>query len=98
MAKLQWKRLRLLSKSKFDLLVSAKVRELIEYYQVSSMFIFKREFDTWLKSVPKRNAYSLDNAYGLKITEGKGEIWKNFAGSDKDPVLVYEIWEEVENG
>lgn len=98
MANLKWKRVRMFSKSKFDLLVSAKVKELIEYYKVPSLFVFQNEFNQWLNSVPKKNAYSLDNAYRLKIAKGKAEIWKNFSGSDKDPVLAFEIWEEVDNG
>lgn len=83
--------------SRFGLMVSAKVKELIEYYGTPSLLIFQKEFNEWITSIPRKNAYSIDNKYRLKVTEGKGQIWMHFMGSDKEPVLAYEICEEVCN-
>lgn len=83
--------------SKFGLMVSAKVRELIEYYDTPSLLIFQKEFNEWINSIPKKNAFSIDNKYRFKVSKGTGQIWIHFMGSDKDPVLAFEIEEEVPN-
>lgn len=96
MTKLQFKK-HFEDGSKFGLMVSAKVRELIEYYNVPSLFVFQKEFNEWINSIPRRNAYSIDNAFRLKINNSKATISKHFMGSDKDPKVYFEIREEATN-
>lgn len=97
MPKLKYKRVLKSDSSKFALMVSAKIKELIDFYEISSLFIFQKEFNKWINAVPQKNAYSISNAFRLKIDNCEGKIWKHNMGSDKEPVLFYEIWEEVSN-
>jgi hypothetical protein len=84
--------------SRFGLLVAAKVKEMIEYYEVSSLLLFQKEFNEWIISIPRKNAYSIDNAFRLKVENSKATISKHFMGSEKEPKVFFEIWEEVNHG
>lgn len=100
MAKLKFKKLANDGRGRFSLLVGAKIKELIDWYQISQIEVFQKEFNEWIQSIPKKNAYSLQNTYRLKEfwLDNKVQIWKHPMGSDTDPVLVYEICEEVSDG
>lgn len=94
MAKLQYKQLRKGGFGRYDLLVSAKVKELIDYYEISSLFVFQKEFNEFLKGQPKKNGNHITLCYKIKVENSLGQIWRHFSGSDKDPILIYEITEK----
>lgn len=81
------------SSSKFDLMIAAKVKELIYFFAIDHLAVFEKEMNDFIISFPKKNAYSLDNAYKVKSIGNRVEIWKHFAGSDKEPVLAYTVEE-----
>ncbi|WP_289030168.1 hypothetical protein, partial [uncultured Algoriphagus sp.] len=93
MAKLSYKKVNHPGSGRFDLLASAKIKELIEFYGISMPLTFVTEWEEWAGSLPRNNAYSFADAYRCKLTEQGTliQIWKHFMGSAKDPVLVYEI-------
>jgi len=97
MSKLTYTKLINHGSGRFNLMIDAKVKELIDYYQISSLFTFQHEWESWINTIPLRNTYSITNAFKLKINNGVGKIWKHYTGSDKDPVLIYEIREEATN-
>lgn len=97
MPKLTYTKLRNNGTGRYDLMVNAKVKEMIDYLGISSLFVFQHEWNLWSSAQPKRNAFHFWNAYQMKVEKGVGQIWKHFSGSDRDPVLIYEIREEVNN-
>jgi hypothetical protein len=97
MAKLSYTKLNSPSRGRYDLMVDAKVKELIDWYEISMLLTFAAEWEEWAVGISDTNAFSFRNAYRFKIENGVGQIWRQFSGSDKDPILVYEI-KEVGNG
>lgn len=95
MAKLKYTKIRSGGTGRYDLMIDAKVKELIDYYEISSLLIFQREIKQFIESYPKTNAFHFCNAYRVKIEKGILQIWRQFSGSNKDPILIYEIREEV---
>ena len=97
MAKLTYTKLQSPSRGRYDLMVDAKVKELIDWYEISMLLTFAAEWEEWKAGIPDTNAFSFANAFRFNIKNGVGQICRHFSGSDKDPVLVYEI-KEVSNG
>lgn len=99
MAKLQYKQLRSGGTGRYDLLVSHEVKQLIDTYDIHSLFTFQSEFNEFLNRVTVKNGNPITLTYKMKVEKGVGQIWRHFAGSDKEPILIYEITEkEVSNG
>ncbi|EMS34591.1 hypothetical protein C943_03278 [Mariniradius saccharolyticus AK6] len=97
MAKLTYTKICNNGTGRYDLMVNHKVKELIDGLGIASLLVFQHEWNHWSAAQPKRNAFHFWNAYRLKVEKGVGQIWKHFSGSDRDPVLIYEIREEVSN-
>lgn len=97
MAKLNYTKLRSGGTGRYDLLVDAKVKELIDFYELSMLLTFVVEWEEWRAGIKNKNAFPFYQAYRLNVTQGKVEICRHFSGSDKDPILIYEIREEVSN-
>jgi hypothetical protein len=93
MAKLAFKKLQNHGNGRFNLMIDHKVKELVCFYGLPSLVVFESQFKTWIETVPQLNGYSIRNAYKMKIANGVCQIWKHYAGSDKDPILIYEIKE-----
>lgn len=97
MPKLTYRKLRSGGTGRYDLMIDAKVKELIDYYQIDSPFILIDELQRYIDSHPKKNAFHFWNAYRLKLEGRNVQIWRHFADLHKDPILIYEIGEEVTN-
>jgi len=95
MGKLTYTKLRSGGTGRYDLMVDAKVKELIDFYKIPSLFTFQHELKQWIENQPKKNAFHFWNAYRIKVENSVGQIWRHFSGSDKDPILIYEIREEA---
>jgi hypothetical protein len=98
MAKLTYTKLRSGGKGRFDLMVDAKVKELIDYYGLSCWANFCVEWAKWISSIKKKNSHPIENAYRISNDNGVGQIWRQYPDLHKDPILIYEIREEVSNG
>lgn len=97
MGKLSYTKLNSPSRGRYDLMVDAKVKELIDWYEISMLLTFAAEWEEWKAGIKDSNAFSFANAYRFQIKNGVGQIWRHFSGSDKDSILVYEI-KEVGDG
>jgi hypothetical protein len=95
MGKLTYTKLRSGGTGRYDLLVDAKVKELIDFYGISMLLTFLSEWEEWRAGIPQKNAFPFTHAYRLKVINGLIQIWRHFADLHKDPILVYEIKEGV---
>lgn len=93
MAKLSYTKLRSGGKGRYDLMVDAKVKELIDFYEISMLLTFITEWEEWRAGIAQKNAFSFQNAYRLKVENGVCQIWRHFADLHIDPILIYEIRE-----
>jgi hypothetical protein len=98
MARLTYKMIRSGGSGRYDLMISAKVKELIDYYKIDSPFVFIDELQRYIDNTPKKTAFHFWNAYKLKLEGRIVQIWRHFADLHQEAVLVYEIKEEADNG
>jgi hypothetical protein len=97
MSKLTYKKLRSGGTGRYDLLVDAKIKELIDFYEISLLLTFVVEWEEWRAGIPQKNAFPFYHAYRLNVTEALVQIWRHFADLHKDPILIYEVREEADH-
>lgn len=91
MKALHYIRINTANRNQYDLLVSAKIHELVNYYEMTDIHQIKNELEEYINNYPMKNAFPMALAFKFKIEKDELLIYRAFSGSDKQKILVSKV-------
>jgi len=82
--------------TRYALLIRAKIKELINFYEIEFTSVMQSELQTWIDNYPNSNSFELKYAYRIEREGPIIRVWRCFPDG-KEPVLFARIWKEASN-